>query len=162
MFKAVESQPKLKGHTVLVCDVSGSMEAKVSGKSEASRMDAGFGLGVLLREICESVSIYTFSERLVQCPPRRGFALRDGMNASQQHSGTDLKSALSVLTEPRDRTIVITDEQSHDGIAPPVGKGYVINVASAKNGVGYGPWNHIDGWSESVIDYIREFERITE
>jgi hypothetical protein len=35
----------------------------------------------------------------------------------------------------------------------------MINVATDKNGVGYGPWTHIDGWSEGVVDYIREFER---
>ena len=40
----------------------------------------------------------------------------------------------------------------------PEGKGYVINVASYKNGVGYGKWMHIDGWSESVIEYIRALE----
>ena len=38
------------------------------------------------------------------------------------------------------------------------GNGYVINVASAKNGVGYGPWTHIDGWSEAVVDYVRHLE----
>jgi len=31
-------------------------------------------------------------------------------------------------------------------------------VASYKNGVGYGKWTHIDGWSVSVIDYIRTLE----
>ena len=39
------------------------------------------------------------------------------------------------------------------------GKGYVINVASYKNGVGYGKWTHIDGWSELVIEYVSELER---
>ena len=39
-----------------------------------------------------------------------------------------------------------------------MGKVYVINVASARNGVGYGPWVHIDGFSETVINYIRELE----
>jgi len=28
-----------------------------------------------------------------------------------------------------------------------------------KNGVGYGKWTHIDGWSESVVEYIRTLER---
>ena len=41
----------------------------------------------------------------------------------------------------------------------PRGSGYVINVASARNGVGYGPWVHIDGWSEAVLEYIGEAER---
>ena len=40
----------------------------------------------------------------------------------------------------------------------PQGKGFVINVASYKNGVGYGKWTHIDGWSESAIEYIRALE----
>lgn len=39
-------------------------------------------------------------------------------------------------------------------------RGYIINVASNKNGVGYGAWIHIDGWSEAVIDYIREYEKL--
>ena len=35
---------------------------------------------------------------------------------------------------------------------------YVINVPSYKTGVGYGRWTQIDGWSESVIEYIRALE----
>ena len=35
----------------------------------------------------------------------------------------------------------------------------MINVASFKNGVGYGKWTLIDGWSRSVIEYVRELER---
>jgi hypothetical protein len=31
-------------------------------------------------------------------------------------------------------------------------------VASYQNGVGYGPWTHVDGWSEAVVDYIVELE----
>ena len=54
--------------------------------------------------------------------------------------------------------VVITDEQSHDRVNAPRGRGYVINVASNRNGVGYGEWTHIDGWSEAVIDYIAELE----
>ena len=57
-----------------------------------------------------------------------------------------------------DRLIVITDEQSADRVPDPLGRGYVINVASAKNGVGYGKWVHVDGFSEAVIRYISEIE----
>jgi hypothetical protein len=39
---------------------------------------------------------------------------------------------------------------------------YVINVASNKNGVGYGPWTHIDGWSDAVVEYIRALEPMQE
>jgi 60 kDa SS-A/Ro ribonucleoprotein len=35
-------------------------------------------------------------------------------------------------------------------------------VASYKHGAGYGKWTHIDGWSESVIEYICELQRTSE
>jgi 60 kDa SS-A/Ro ribonucleoprotein len=31
-------------------------------------------------------------------------------------------------------------------------------VASNRNGVGYGKWTHIDGWSEAIVNYIAELE----
>jgi 60 kDa SS-A/Ro ribonucleoprotein len=115
---------------------------------------------VLLREIAEKATVYTFSNSAKRIPPRRGFALRDAMESSQSHSGTYLGAALEDVDERYDRIIVITDEQSHDRIAAPRGRGYVINVASARNGIGYGPWVHIDGFSEAVIDYIGVLENI--
>jgi hypothetical protein len=56
------------------------------------------------------------------------------------------------------RMVVITDEQSHDQVPAPHGRGYVINVASNRNGVGYGAWMHVDGWSEAVVEFIVERE----
>ncbi len=159
MFRAVAGREKLAGHTVLLVDVSGSMVAPLSRRSEMLRTDAAYGLAILLRETAEKVSIYTFSNDAKLLPPRRGFALRDAMEASQPHSGTYLGKALDAVEGSYDRIIVITDEQTHDRVAAPRGRGYVINVASARNGVGYGAWTHIDGWSEAVVDYIREAER---
>lgn len=166
MFRALEGREtgeevaRLAGHTVLLVDVSGSMIAPLSGRSTMLRTDAAYGLAVLLSEVAEKVSIYTFSDSAVRIPPRRGFALRDAMESSQRHGGTRLGVALDAVREPYDRIIVITDEQSHDRVGAPSGRGYMINVASARNGVGYGPWMHIDGFSEAVIDYIRELERM--
>jgi hypothetical protein len=158
MFRAVSGNEKLPGRTVLLVDVSGSMVTRLALKSEMLRTDAAYGLAVLLRELCERVSVYTFSNEAKLVAPRRGFALRDAMESSQAHGGTYLGRALDAVTEQYDRIVVITDEQSHDRVLTPKGKGYVINVASAKNGVGYGQWTHIDGWSEAVIEYIRELE----
>ncbi|HLJ29884.1 MAG TPA: TROVE domain-containing protein [Candidatus Angelobacter sp.] len=158
MFKSLEGQPKLPGKTVLLVDISGSMDAQLSRRGEMRRNDAGYGLAVLLREIAEKVSIYSFSDNLVRVPNRSGFALRDALHVSQPHNGTYLGKALSGIEEKYDRLIVITDEQAHDSVPNPKARGYVINVASYKNGVGYGPWVHIDGWSEAVIEYIRAAE----
>jgi 60 kDa SS-A/Ro ribonucleoprotein len=77
---------------------------------------------------------------------------------SQPHGGTYLGKALDALRESYDRLVVVTDEQSHDRVPAPRGVGYVVNVASYRNGVGYGEWTHIDGWSEAVVEYIRSAE----
>ena len=160
MLKCVAETEKLPGKTIVLVDVSGSMTAPLSGRSEMQRTDAAYGLAVLLREIAEKVAVYSFSDNLVEVPARRGFALRDAIDASQPHSSTQLGKAIEKLErEKYDRLIVITDEQSHDRVPAPRGNGYVINVASYKNGVGYGKWTHIDGWSESVIEYIRALEQ---
>jgi 60 kDa SS-A/Ro ribonucleoprotein len=160
MLASVADQEKLPGKTIVLVDVSGSMTAPLSRRSEMQRTDAGYGLAVLLREIGEKVSVFSFSDSLVEVPARRGFALRDAIDASQRHNGTYLGKAVEELNRNQryDRLIVITDEQAHDTVPGPKGKGYVINVASYKNGVGYGKWTHIDGWSESVVEYIRTLE----
>ena len=160
MFSSVENVGKLAGKTVLLVDVSGSMDAALSARSEMQRTDAAFGLAILLREICEDVAVYSFSNATKRVPSRRGFALRDAINTSQAHQGTYLGQAVRDVEGKYDRLIVITDEQAHDSVPAPNGRGYVINVASYKNGVGYGKWTHIDGWSESVVEYIRELETI--
>ncbi len=160
MLASVSAQEKLPGHTALLVDVSGSMTARLSARSEMLRTDAAYGLAILLREIADKVSVYSFSNTLARVPARRGFALRDAIDKSQAHGATYLGAAVKALGKGYDRLIVITDEQAHDSVPAPHGRGYVVNVASYKNGVGYGKWIHIDGWSESVVEYIRELERL--
>jgi hypothetical protein len=159
MLASLKAQEKLSGRTVLLVDVSGSMMAALSRWSEMLRTDAACGLAIPLREICEKAITFTFSDNLVELSPRRGFALRDALDASQPHSATYLGRALEKIRDKYDRIIVITDEQAHDHVPGPRGRGYMINVASNKNGVGYGPWTHIDGWSEAVVEYIRAMEK---
>ena len=165
MLKGIAGFEKLVGSTGLVVDVSGSMNYKLAKKGETTRMDAAAGLAILLREKAEDFAIATFSDTCVELPARRGFALRDAIVGSQAHSGTYLKRALTQLAEKDEwrkleRLIVITDEQSHDGIlAAWTRKAYVVNVAPYKHGVSYGNgWTHIDGWSERVVDYIAAAE----
>jgi 60 kDa SS-A/Ro ribonucleoprotein len=166
MLKGISSLEALPGATGLVVDVSGSMDHRLSNKGETVRMDAAAGLAILLREKCDEFFIATFSDKCVELPARRGFALRDAIVKSQAHSGTYLKLALTQLHESAawqklSRLIVITDEQSHDGILPAwTPKAYVVNVAPYKHGVSYGNgWTHIDGWSERVVDYIAAVEK---
>ncbi len=160
MLRCLEGLPRLNGKTVLLIDVSGSMDEAISGKSDLMRYDAANGLAILARELCEAVEVYSFSNSLVQIPARRGFALRDAIAGSQAHRGTYLGRAVTTINENvgYDRLIVLTDEQSHDAVPNPKGKGYMVNVAAYENGIGYGVWHHIDGWSEAIFDYMMEHE----
>lgn len=161
MLKSLDGVPEIPGATGLLIDVSGSMDYRLAARGETTRMDAAAGLAILLREKAEDLEVATFSERCVTLPARRGFALRDAIVGSQEHGGTYLRKALTKLRDQEGwaklgRVVVVTDEQSHDGILPAwTRNAYVINVAPYQHGVSYGNgWTHIDGWSERVFDYI--------
>lgn len=156
MFRCLEGSHKLMGRTIIVVDHSASMNAQLSSKSDLNRHDAAAALAVLLREVCEDVRMIVFGNIAVQVPTRRGFALRDTIRAANVGGSTDTAQAKAMADKMGyDRLIIVTDEQSHTALTNPMGRGYVINVASATNGIGYGSWVHIDGWSEAVVDYIR-------
>lgn len=162
MLKAAENLPKLRGKTALVVDNSGSMYGtKVSKKSDIDRSDAACALAIMAREVCEEVVIISFSDRAAMIPTRRGFALADAIKTSVTPSSTNTQFAINCAASlGYERLIVISDEQSHQSVQNPLydTKGYIINVAAYQNGIGYGKFTHIDGWSESVLDFIRVSE----
>lgn len=159
MLKSVKDYAWLDGRTRLLIDVSGSMFSPLSAQSEMTRAEAACGLAILAREVCDEVEIFTFSNEVVKLPPRRGFALRDAIIGSQPHGGTYLGKAVTEIDRKGDRLIVFTDEQSHDQVPAPKGRGYMVNVASYQHGVGHGPWTRVDGFSEAVIAWIAASEQ---
>jgi hypothetical protein len=161
MISSMQSLNKLPGKTIALIDVSYSMiGASVSKRSELDRLDAACALSSLLVGICDDIEVYSFSYNLNQVPTRQGMALIDAIKNSQPNGGTYLGGAVNWINQKTtcDRLIVFTDEQSHDPVPAPKAKGYMVNVASFKNGIDYGSWTHITGFSESVVDYIREVE----
>jgi 60 kDa SS-A/Ro ribonucleoprotein len=164
MLRCLEGSEKLQGKTVILVDISGSMDsAKVSAKSDLTRADAAYALAILIREVCAKVVVVAYSDSSKIVADRRGFGLRDAIKTSMRHNGTDTGGAVSFCNNlDYNRLIVITDEQSRTQVPNPLPntEAYFINVANAKNGVGYGKWTHIDGWSESIVDYIRQSESL--
>jgi hypothetical protein len=174
LVASIAEAAPLPGKTVIVVDVSVSMNDGLSARSELTRLDAAAALASV---VPGDVRVFTFSFRgarygrqgwqhdgktpvLVEVPPRRGMSGVDAVINSQERSGTFLGLAVTEANAiPHDRLIVITDEQSHDKVPEPVSdKAYMINVASNKNGVGYGKWTHLDGFSEAVIKWIQAYE----
>lgn len=168
--------PPLPGRTVVLADVSGSMDGRLSGRSELDRMDAAATLAAM---VPGDVRIFTFSNEVIEVHAERGFAMIEAIKRSQPHQGTYLGQAIESLigsphysrlragrreasAVPMDRLVVLTDEQAHDHVPPPaVERAYLINVASARNGIGYGaPWVHLDGFSEQTLRWIREYENL--
>lgn len=170
--KAIEDLPAFGGKTIVLVDVSLSMDARLSARSDLSRMDAAAALAAVFP--AESLRVFSFSaggrrffgqgashKLLVEVPPRRGMAGIEAVVNSQVHGGTMLGQAIKDANQvPHDRLVVITDEQSEDRVPDPVAKkAYMINVASARNGVGYHRWTHVDGFSESVLRFMNAYEQ---
>ncbi len=181
MFQSIRNKKQLPGTTLLVVDISGSMIGHLAGMSKTDRVVAANGVAILIRELSEEPVIYATAgndrERKHATdivPARHGFALCDAiwsLNRTLGGGGIFTKQCMDYIQEQEkhtdfDRVIVFTDEQDCDlhnnaSKAPKLGKygNYMINVGTYKNGISYGGgWTHIDGWSEAVIDYIREYE----
>lgn len=183
MLRGTEEMEGLPGRTAIVIDHSQSMRERLSAKSEMTRFEAACGVAILLREVCEDVRIYAFSQGVdpgrlsyyqrqfpghqfdkpafAIVPPRRGFALRDALAGATCWNGTDTEKGKQMADAGGyDRIVIITDEQSATPLSAPRGLGYVINVSAEKNGIGYGKWTHIDGWSEQVVRFIQSIEQV--
>ena len=178
LLNTSQQLPKLTGKTILIVDVSGSMygAGNISKRSDMTRVEAAGALAAIARESCENVSIYATAgndgsriHKTALVPPRHGFALiekfrKQGFVSELGGGGIFLKQVLDYVYEKEkyaDRIIVFTDEQDCDlkcnpSTANAFGKrNYLINISNERNGIGYKPkWTHIDGFSESVLQYI--------
>lgn len=181
MIAAFEKMEKLPGHTIAVIDISGSMEQRLSGKSEMTRKDAACALAAILSSVCESVSVYATagsdsrgSHATALVPPRKGMAMIDAVAAKNSELGGGGIFLTQVMNYIRDkesplpvhRVIVFTDEQDcdrgdgHPSKAPLLGSlNYMVNVASYDRTINFGNWIQINGFSESVIKFILAYEQ---
>lgn len=166
MLKHLTIDQKLPGTTMVFVDVSGSMDAALSKKSDTTLMDAACMFAVLLREWCEAGTTVSFSNEYKFISANRGFRLLQDIKKSQPHGGTYIGNAIHQalqFTNHRkiDRIIVITDEQSSDPIPHlDIPKKYFISLGNCKNQLKTdSSWVHISGFSEHVIQYIIELER---
>ena len=160
MLEAITKEP-LHGSTFMLIDVSASMDDTLSQKGTLNRWQAAAALAILLREVCQSIRVFTFSSIVVEVANLRGLGLLESIKLSQPHHSTLLGSAvdkLMRLNSTPDRLICITDEQSEDGIGrlKPSVRGYLVNVAPYKPGLETsGGWTRINGFSERILDWIR-------
>ena len=160
LIASIEEMPGWEGTTFVLVDVSASMNYPLSAKSDMTRMIAAATLASI---VPGDVRTFSFSERVVEVPPRRGMAGVDAIIGSQRHYCTYLGKAIGDLNanmKPDDRLIVVTDEQSNDHVGSPISKrAYMINVSTDERGVGHHQhWTRISGFSEAILRYISQAE----
>jgi 60 kDa SS-A/Ro ribonucleoprotein len=159
MEAAIEGE--LPGDTAIVIDVSGSMNAPLSGRGTLQRYEAAAALAVLARGIVKGrCRIFTYDTSCREVAAHKGLGL---VTEIQKHigGGTNTEAALKFVQKACPaftRVILLTDEQAHDGIHQAWTKyAYLINVAPYQPGLEAAAkgWTRINGFSERLIDWMR-------
>lgn len=176
MLRGVGGIPKLPGKTIIIQDISGSMNRQLSRRGSMNRLQAASAMTMLLQEVCEESAVYAtagddYKHEHKTCKiTARGFNMLNEMTDARNKIGSggiflvQVMNYVKKLEGTADRIIVITDEQDCDDKLQPdkadvFGRtNYLMNVSCEQNGIGYGKWTHIDGFSTACIEYLRAAE----
>ena len=183
MINSYSNLPKLKGKTLFIVDVSGSMGARMSEKSDFTRYDAACAMAMLAANQCEDYEIvctagndYTHTGAHEHIPyPQKGFGIFEqirGTNKNIGYGGIFTRQCLEWCNDKFkgqkfDRIIVFSDSQDCDfperRTPEPFGTyNYICDVSAHTKGVNYrGTWDaEISGFSEHFITFIAAMEGI--
>lgn len=181
MINSYANLPKLKGKTLFIVDVSGSMEASMSAKSDFSRYDAACAMAMLATNQCEDYEIVctagndcSLTGAHEHIPyPQKGFGIFKQIHSTNRRiggGGIFTRQCLEWCNDKFkgqefDRIIVFSDSQDCDlparRVPKPFGKhNYICDVSAHTKGVNYkGCWDaEISGFSEHFITYIAALE----
>ncbi len=177
MINCLRQYEKIKGKTVVILDVSGSMNNTLT-KGETTRLDAAAAIVAMLSGVCEDFRFYFTAGSDLACRHATvKAAIEPGLGVAAQCTqamynmgggGIFLAQALDYVKAQEgyaDRVVVITDEVDTDSKltpdkAPAFGKSnYIINIATDANGIAYNKFTHINGFSTGVIDFLIEMEK---
>ena len=183
MINSYTNLPKLKGKTLFIVDVSGSMGARMSEKSDFTRYDAACAMAMLAANQCEDYEIvctagndYTHTgahEHILY--PQKGFGIFEQIRKTNRNiggGGIFTRQCLEWCNDKFkgqkfDRIIVFSDSQDCDfperRIPKPFGTyNYICDISAHTKGVNYkGAWTaEISGFSEHFITFIAATEGI--
>lgn len=183
MIKSYANLPKLKGRTLFIVDVSGSMHTGMSVKSDFNRYDTACAMAMLAVNQCEDYEIVCTAgndysrvgiHEHIQYP-QKGFGIFNQIHDTNKRIGSGgifTRQCLEWCREQFkdkefDRIIVFSDSQDCDfpekRIPKPFGTyNYICDVSSHTKGVNYkGVWTaEISGFSEHFITFIAAMEGI--
>ena len=183
MINSYANLPKLKGKTLFIVDVSGSMGARMSEKSDFTRYDAACAMAMLAANQCEDYEIvctagndYTHTGAHRPVPyPQKGFGIFEQIREANRnigYGGIFTRQCLEWCNnkfkgQKFDRIIVFSDSQDCDlperRTPKPFGTyNYICDISAHTKGVNYrGTWDaEISGFSEHFITFIAAMEGI--
>ena len=183
MIKSYENLPKLPGKTLFIVDVSGSMGANMSAKSDYTRLDAACAMAMLAANQCEKFKLVATAgndgrrvgAHLHIQYPKKGFDIIGQIRNTEReigYGGIFTRQCLEwcreqFKDEEFDRIIIFSDSQDCDWpdkrIPKPFGKhNYICDVSANTKGINYkGVWDaEISGFSDKFITFIAAYEGI--
>lgn len=183
MINSYANLPKLKGKTLFIVDVSGSMGARMSKKSDFTGYDAACAMAMLAANQCEDYEIvctagndYTHTGAHRHIPyPQKGFGIFEQIREANRnigYGGIFTRQCLEWCSgkfkgQKFDRIIVFSDSQDCDfperRTPKPFGTyNYICDISAHTKGVNYkGTWDaEISGFSEHFITFIAAMEGI--
>ena len=183
MIKSYANLPKLTGRTLFIVDVSGSMNARMSAKSDFTRYDAACAMAMLAANQCEDYEIVCTAgndyrrvgahEHITY--PQKGFGIFNQIHDTNKRidaGGIFTRQCLEWCKsqfkgKEFDRIIIFSDSQDCDypdkRVPKPFGTyNYICDVSANTKGVNYkGTWTaEISGFSEHFITFIAAMEGI--
>lgn len=160
--------PVLPGRTLVLVDMSGSMDAHLSARSSVSRRDAAAVFAVSLAKRnpagTDLVQFGTRAERVVFSVGDS--ALKIASTKFRGMGGTHTRAAAQQFYAGHDRMIILTDEQSHDGdptaVVPSSVPCYTWNLAGYRFGstpAGRGNRHTFGGLNDAAFKIVPLLER---
>jgi 60 kDa SS-A/Ro ribonucleoprotein len=181
MINSYKNLPKLKGKTLFIVDISGSMGHTTSSGTAFTRLDQACAMAMLAVNQCEDYDLVATSgsdssgkhATAIIKYPESGFGIAKQITDNRAKlggGGIFTRQCLEWCKENTgseyDRIIVFSDSQDCDRanrIPKPFGKyNYICDVSAHKNGVNFkGVWDaEITGFSEKFITYIAAMEGV--
>lgn len=179
MLESYKNLPKLKGRTLFIVDVSGSMRCKISSKSVHERLEVACAMAMLASNQCEDFELVCtagndwtkkHSTSIIEYPSK-GFNIISQIKNQYTKLGNGGIFTRQCLNWCRDniegefdRIIIFSDSQDCDNskiLPKPFGKyNYIVDVSSEKRGINYkGVWTaEVSGWSEHFLTFIAGLE----
>src|ERR1035437_784560 len=133
---SLRNVPRLKGNTLVLCDVSGSMDCALNAKSDVKRLAPASIFAAALALRAEKATLVAFSTQSKAIPVRKDasvlLATKEIVD-SMPHMGTNTWHAVKEHLNGHDRVVIVTDEQAADNYGtssiPETIPVYVFNLA---------------------------------